>query len=97
MKKKFGYGGMREEGFKLFYDLKTHTWKRPEDCYYTVCSLHNNICSLRAAKKHLRRYNEIPKGTVFVLESMHTEQLDIRLTKKMRCIKHGCESSNRMS
>ena len=51
MKKKFGYGGMREEGFKLFYDLKTHTWKRPEDCYYTVCSLYNNIRSLRAAKK----------------------------------------------
>lgn len=85
MKKKFGYGGMREERFKLFYDLKTHTWKRPEDCYYTVCSLYNNICSLRAAKKHLRRHNEIPKGTVFALESMHTKQPDIRLTKNEVC------------
>lgn len=85
MKKKFGYGGMREEGFKLFYDLKTHTWKRPEDCYYTVYSLYNNICNLRAAKKHLRRHNEIPKGTVFALESMHTKQPDIRLTKNEVC------------
>ena len=30
MKQKFGYVGMREEGFKLLYDLKTHTWKRKE-------------------------------------------------------------------
>ena len=82
MKQKFGYVGMREEGFKLLYDLKTHTWKRPKDCYNTVCSLHNNIRSLRAAKKHLRRHNEISKGIVFVLESMYTEQPDICLTKK---------------
>ena len=82
MKQKFGYVGMGEEEFKLFYDLKTHTWKRPKDCYNTVCSLHNNIRSLRAAKKHLRRHNEISKGTVFVLESMYTEQPDICLTKK---------------
>lgn len=33
-------------------------------------------------KKHLKRHNEIPKGTVFILESMYTEQPDIRLTKK---------------
>ena len=82
MKQKFGYVGMGEEEFKLFYDLKTHTWKRPKDCYNTVCSLYNNIRSLRAAKKHLRRHNEISKGTVFVLESMYTEQPDICLTKK---------------
>ena len=50
MKQKFGYVGMREEGFKLLYDLKTHTWKRPKDCYNTVCSLYNNIRSLCAAK-----------------------------------------------
>ena len=82
MKQKFGYVGMREEGFKLLYDVKTHTWKRPKDGYNTGCSLHNNIRSLRAAKKHLRRHNEISKGIVFVLESMYTEQPDICLTKK---------------
>lgn len=82
MKKKFGYNGMREEEFKLLYDLKTHTWKRPKDCYKTVCSLYNDIRSLHAAKKHLKRHNEIPKGTVFILKSMYTEQPDIRLTKK---------------
>lgn len=82
MKKKFGYIGMSEESFRLLYDLNTHTWKRPRDCYMTVCSIRNYVRSVRAAKKHLQRHNEIPKGTVFTLESMYTEQPDIRLVKK---------------
>ena len=53
MKQKFGYVGMVEEEFKLFYDLKTHTWKRPEDVIilyvlfiiiFAVCALQRNIC-----------------------------------------------------
>lgn len=55
MKQKFSYGGMREEGFKLLYDLKTHTWKRPKDCYNTVCSLYNDVRSLCSAKKTFKK------------------------------------------
>ncbi len=69
------------ENEELYYDKNKKSWVTKKDytghCYPDVAPVH----SLKAAINHLKRHNEIPKGTSFVLVSKYVG-CDIFLTKK---------------
>ena len=52
----------------LWHESGTNLWKPVKNC----CGWHSNIHgvhSFKAARRHLRKHNEIPKGTKFLLVS----------------------------
>lgn len=52
----------------LWHECESKTWKPTKDCH----GWHSNIYgihSFKAARRHLRKHNEIPKGTRFRLVS----------------------------
>ena len=56
------------EDADLCYDLVDHVWKTKKECGegthpYSPCS--DDISTFKAAAAHIRRHDEIPKGTRF--------------------------------
>lgn len=68
-------------GKDLYYDPHKKKWVKREE--YTGSWFPATFCcrSYRAAKRHLKNHDEIPKGTKFVLVSSYVGQ-DRLLTKK---------------
>lgn len=53
----------------LWYENDTKMWKPVEKCTGWRSSSKSNIHSFKAARRHLRKHDEIPKGTKFRLVS----------------------------
>ena len=52
---------------RLFYDYNKRAWVKKEEYKGNVYPARFPCKSYRAAKRHLRKHNEIPKGTRFRL------------------------------
>lgn len=53
----------------LWYEYGTKTWKPVKDCDDWYSNNYHGIHSFKAARRHLRKHEEIPKGTLFRLVS----------------------------
>lgn len=53
----------------LWYEHESKTWKPVEKCTGWRSSSNSGIHSFKAARRHLRKHDEIPKGTRFRLVS----------------------------
>lgn len=53
----------------LVYDFKEEMWKKHDECHnahsHFSCWGKGKVKTFKAAKAHIRRHNEIPKGTRF--------------------------------
>ena len=74
------YYGSNHGDKELYYDYNKNLWVHKQE--YTGYWYPGTFpCrSLKAAKRHLRKHNEIPKGTKFRLVSMYVG-FDLYLTK----------------
>ena len=74
------YGGSKCGDKELYYDYNKKLWVHEQEYtsywYPAIFPCH----SLKAAKRHLRKHNEIPKGTKFRLVSKYIGY-DLYLTK----------------
>ncbi len=63
--------GNSVSGWNKFYDPRQRKWVDEKDVTFPGLNAGLGlICkSVKAAKRHLRRHDEIPKGTKFILES----------------------------
>ena len=68
---------------RLYYDRENREWTTRENCrgLIRVYPAAYPCTTLKAAKRHLRKHNEIPKGTKFKLVSMFIGQ-DVLLTNR---------------
>lgn len=87
MLKSYGYMSISTDDLSMYYCADTDKWY-PDGKYpanisgsYWMCS-DKTVHSVKAAKRHLRKHNEIPKGTVFVLQSKYRGFPNVMLTKK---------------
>ena len=59
----------------LVYDFREEIWKKRNECNNTKsnfsCYGKGEIKTFKAAKSHIRRHNEIPKGTHFRVVSQY--------------------------
>lgn len=56
----------------LYWSTKLNKWidsKNESESKYGYSSSNQNIKNLRSAIRHIKKHNEIPKGSKFVLES----------------------------
>lgn len=84
----YGYFGLTPCGdINLWFDENDNKWKTYEEC---LEHLDNNVnfsnyayvFTYKAAKRHLRRHNEIPVGTKFLLSSLYIGQDRMLIKKK---------------
>lgn len=66
---------------ELHYDRTKKLWVKRDECTSDWYPADFPCRSLKAAKRHLRKHNEIPKGAVFILVSKFIGK-DIYLIKK---------------
>lgn len=68
----------------LVWDMEEELWKKKDECKNPYSYFNGfgkkDIQTLKAAKAHIRRHNEIPKGTRFLVVNRY-EGLDQYLTK----------------
>lgn len=67
--------------YSLYYDYDKRLWVHYLDYTGSIFPAIAPVHSLKAAKKHLKRHNEIPKGTVFRFVSKYVG-CDIKLVKE---------------
>lgn len=86
-KMNYGYFGLTPLGdTNLWFDESDNKWKTYEECISNDDPWHfsnyANMFTYKAAKRHLRRHNEIPVGTKFLLSSLYIGQDRILIKKK---------------
>ena len=67
---------------ELFYDYNNKKWVHRKEYKGKWYPADFPCRSIKAAKRHLRKHNEIPKGTRFLLVCRYVGQKDIVLYKK---------------
>lgn len=72
---------MYKYSYSLYYDYHKKQWVHYLDYTGSIFPAIVPVRSLKAAKKHLKRHNEIPKGAVFCLVSKYIGH-DRKLIKK---------------
>lgn len=65
---KYDTSNCNPEG-ELYYDRNKKKWVIEKDCTEDIYPAAYPCRSFKAAKRHLRKHNEIPKGTRFILIS----------------------------
>ena len=66
---------------RLEYDHTKKRWVTEKEYTGSVFPSGIKCNSLKAAKRHMKKHNEIPKGTHMVLVSRYTDIPNIRLVK----------------
>ena len=71
-----------KNNLELYYDYNEKIWVHRHEYKGKYFPADFPCMSIKAAKRHLRKHNEIPKGTRFVLIGRFVGQPDIILYKR---------------